>query len=47
MKAASYRTYTNAVFVNNTIIFPTYREEYDTTAYRIWGEICPGYNWLV
>jgi agmatine/peptidylarginine deiminase len=41
---ASYRTYTNAVFVNNTIIFPTYREEYDTTAYRIWGEVCPGYN---
>jgi agmatine deiminase len=40
----AYRTYTNAVFVNNTIIFPTYREEYDTTAYRIWGEICPGYN---
>jgi agmatine deiminase len=39
-----YRTYTNAVFVNNTIIFPTYREEFDTTAYRIWGEICPGYN---
>jgi agmatine deiminase len=40
----SYRTYTNAVFVNKTIIFPTYREEFDTTAYRIWGEVCPGYN---
>ena len=40
----AYRTYTNAVFVNNTIIFPTYREEYDTTAFRIWGEVCPGYN---
>ncbi|MFN0032489.1 MAG: agmatine deiminase family protein [Flavobacteriales bacterium] len=40
----AYRTYTNGVFVNNTIIFPTYREEYDTTAYRIWGEVCPGYN---
>jgi agmatine deiminase len=40
----SYRTYTNAVFVNNTIIFPTYREQYDTIAYRIWGEICPGYT---
>lgn len=39
-----YRTYTNAVFVNNTIIFPTYREEFDTTAFRIWGELCPGYN---
>lgn len=41
---ASYRTYTNAVFVNNTIIFPIYREEYDTTAFRIWGEVCPGYE---
>ncbi|MFM7729571.1 MAG: agmatine deiminase family protein [Flavobacteriales bacterium] len=40
----AYRTYTNAVFVNNTIIFPTYREEYDTTAFRIWGEVCPGYT---
>lgn len=40
----SYRTYTNAVFVNNTIIIPTYREEYDTTALRIWGSVCPGYT---
>jgi agmatine deiminase len=40
----AYRTYTNAVFVNKTIIFPTYREEFDTTAYRIWGEVCPGYE---
>jgi agmatine deiminase len=39
-----YRTYTNGVFVNNTIIFPTYREEFDTTAYRIWSEACPGYH---
>jgi agmatine deiminase len=39
-----YRTYTNAVFVNKTIIFPTYREEFDTTAFRIWGELCPGYT---
>jgi agmatine/peptidylarginine deiminase len=42
--AGFYRTYTNAVFVNNTVIFPTYREEYDTTAFRIWGELLPGYN---
>lgn len=41
---ASYRTYTNAVFVNKTIILPTYREEYDTTAMRIWEENMPGYN---
>lgn len=39
-----YRTYTNAVFVNNTVILPTYREQYDTTAMRIWNEILPGYN---
>lgn len=40
----AYRTYTNAVFVNKTIIIPTYREEYDTTALRIWGDVCPGYT---
>ncbi len=40
----SYRTYSNAIFVNNSILFPTYREEYDTIAYRIWGEVCPGYT---
>ncbi len=43
-QGASYRTYSNAVFVNNTILFPTYRLEYDSIAYRIWGEVCPGYN---
>lgn len=40
----AYRTYTNAIFVNNTILLPTYREQYDTTALRIWGEVCPGYT---
>lgn len=40
----AYRTYTNSVFVNNTIIVPTYREEYDTTAMRIYEENLPGYN---
>jgi agmatine deiminase len=40
----AYRTYTNAVFVNNTILIPTYREQYDTIAMRIWGEVCPGYT---
>ncbi|MDW8393231.1 MAG: agmatine deiminase family protein [Chitinophagales bacterium] len=39
-----YRTYTNAVFVNKTLIVPTYREEYDTTALRILREALPGYN---
>ncbi len=39
-----YRTYTNAVFVNKTVILPTYSQQYDTTAVRIWREALPGYN---
>lgn len=39
-----YRTYTNSVFVNNTILVPTYEEEWDTTALRIYREALPGYN---
>lgn len=39
-----YRTYTNAVFVNRTVILPTYEEKYDTTALRIWRESMPGYK---
>jgi hypothetical protein len=39
-----YRTYTNAVFVNKTIIVPTYDPQYDTTALRIWQEAMPGYR---
>jgi agmatine/peptidylarginine deiminase len=41
---ASYRTYANNVIVNKTIIVPTYRTEYDTTALRILQETMPGYN---
>ncbi len=41
---AFYRTYTNSVIVNKTVIVPTYREEYDTTALRIYKESMPGYN---
>ena len=41
---ASYRTYTNAVFVNKMVILPIYREQYDTTALRIWQEALPGYQ---
>lgn len=40
----SYRTYTNSVFVNNTLIFPAYREEFDTVAIRIYKENLPGYT---
>lgn len=39
-----YCTYTNAVFVNSTVILPTYYSQYDTTALRIWKEALPGYK---
>jgi agmatine/peptidylarginine deiminase len=41
---ANYRTYTNFVIVNKTIIMPVYREQYDTTAVRIIKEQMPGYK---
>lgn len=39
-----YRTYTNAVFVNKTILVPTYRPETDGPALAYWQELMPGYN---
>ena len=39
-----YRTYTNSVIVNKTVIVPTYQEKYDTTALRIYREAMPGYR---
>ncbi len=39
-----YRTYTNNVFVNKTLIVPTYAQQYDTTALRILREALPGYT---
>lgn len=39
-----YRTYTNSIFINKTILVPTYEEKYDTTALRIYRENLPGYN---
>jgi len=39
-----YRTYTNFVFVNKTILVPVYEETYDSTALRILEEELPGYN---
>ncbi len=39
-----YRTYTNAVFVNKTIMVPTYRPETDDAALAYWHELMPGYN---
>jgi len=40
----SYRTYANQTFVNNTILLPTYREEWDTVALNILGNAMPGYT---
>lgn len=39
-----YWTYTNSVFVNKTVIVPTYTTQYDTIALRIYRESLPGYN---
>ncbi|MDB4655833.1 agmatine deiminase family protein [Flavobacteriales bacterium] len=39
-----YRTYTNSVFVNSTILVPTYEEQWDTTALRIYRDALPGYK---
>jgi len=41
---ASYRTYANAVFVNKKVLLPTYYQQYDTTAIRIWEDALPGYT---
>lgn len=40
----SYRTFSNLVFVNGTVLVPTYREEVDTTGLRILQEALPGYK---
>lgn len=41
---AFYRTYANHIIVNKSILLPTYREEFDTTAIRILQEIHPGHT---
>lgn len=41
---AYYRTYANNIFINKTVLVPTYRTEYDTTAMRILEEALPGYT---
>ena len=42
--SASYRTYTNSIFINKTILVPTYRQQFDTTALRIYREQLPGHR---
>lgn len=39
-----YRTYTNATFVNKTVLLPIYRPEVDNAAIAQWEEMLPGYN---
>lgn len=41
---ANYRTYTNSIIINKTVIVPTYEFQYDTTALRIYREAMPGYK---
>jgi len=43
---AYYRTYTNSVFINKTVLVPVYREEFDTTSLRILRQSLPGYRVL-
>ncbi len=43
-QGGDYRTYTNSIFLNKTILVPTYEERFDTTALRIYRENLPGYN---
>ncbi len=43
-EGGDYRTYTNSIFVNKTLLVPTYEERYDTTALRIYREALPGYK---
>jgi agmatine/peptidylarginine deiminase len=39
-----YRTYSNAVFINKSILIPTYRPEVDAVAIALYQELMPGYN---
>ncbi|MBV1923564.1 MAG: agmatine deiminase family protein [Flavobacteriaceae bacterium] len=40
----SYRTFSNSIIINKSIIVPTYREEVDTPALAYYQELMPGYN---
>jgi agmatine/peptidylarginine deiminase len=42
--AYEYRTYTNALFVNKTILVPIYNTQYDDEALAKWAEMMPGYK---
>ncbi|MDQ3101359.1 MAG: agmatine deiminase family protein, partial [Bacteroidota bacterium] len=42
--SGNYRTYANNIFINKTVLVPTYRQQYDTTGLRILRETLPGYR---
>ncbi len=42
--AGEYRTYTNSVFVNKTILIPIYDSPHDSTAFKVYREHFPGYK---
>lgn len=42
--SGKYRTYTNAIYINKTLLVPIYDEQYDSTALRIYRENMPGYR---
>ncbi len=40
----SYRTFSNSVFINKSVIVPVYRDEVDGPALEKYQELLPGYN---
>ncbi|MDX2285746.1 MAG: agmatine deiminase family protein [Bacteroidia bacterium] len=41
---ADYRTYTNAVLINRTLLMPLYEPKYDSAALAVWRRQLPGYR---
>ncbi len=39
-----YRTYSNSIIINKTILIPTYRQQYDEPAIAKYQELMPGYT---
>jgi hypothetical protein len=43
-QGSDYLTYTNSLIINKTVLVPTYYQQYDTMALRIYREAMPGYR---
>lgn len=43
-QGGDYRTYTNSVFVNKTVLVPIYSPTYDAAALEVYRQNLPGYN---